>query len=69
MNTLTLASRLSDHDLLVRVAVLAGSEREATVELVAHLAELDTRPALFAAQGYGSLLLHGGASALGGRHL
>jgi hypothetical protein len=38
--------------------VLAGKEREATVELVAHLAELDTRPALFAAQGYGSLFTY-----------
>jgi hypothetical protein len=30
-------------------------EREASVELVAHLAALDTRPAVYAAQGYGSL--------------
>src|SRR5213596_1224766 len=58
MNTLTLASGLSDHDLLARIGVLAGKEREATVELVAHLAELDTRPALFAAQGYGSLFTY-----------
>jgi hypothetical protein len=55
MNTLTLASGLSDHELLARIGVLAGSEREATVELVAHLAALDTRPALYAAQGFGSL--------------
>src|SRR5207247_6654042 len=55
MNTLTLASGLSDHDLLARIGVLAGREREATVELVAHLAALDTRPALYAAQGFGSL--------------
>src|SRR5260370_9462090 len=60
MNTdiLAVASSLSDHDLLARVAVLAGKEREATVELVAHLAELDTRPALFAAQGCGSLFTY-----------
>jgi hypothetical protein len=51
----TLASGLSDHELLARIGVLAGSEREATVELVAHLAALDTRPALYAAQGFGSL--------------
>jgi HNH endonuclease len=57
-NILVLASTLSDHDLLARIAVLAGKEREATVELVAHLAELDTRPALFAAQGYGSLFTY-----------
>ena len=55
MNTLTLASGLSDHELLARIGVLAGREREATVELVAHLAVLDTRPALYAAEGYGSL--------------
>jgi hypothetical protein len=35
--------------------VLAARERDATVELVAHLAALDSRPALYAAQGYGSL--------------
>jgi len=52
---LTLASRLSDHDLLARIGVLAGKEREASVELVAHLAALDTRPSLFAGQSYGSL--------------
>jgi hypothetical protein len=57
-NILALASSLSDHDLLARVAVLAGKEREATAELVAHLAELDTRPALFAAQGCGSLFTY-----------
>jgi hypothetical protein len=54
-NMLALASSLSDQDLLARVCVLAGKEREASVELVAHLAELDARPALYAAQGRGSL--------------
>jgi hypothetical protein len=54
-NMLTLASRLSDQDLLARIGVLAGEEREASVELVAHLAALDTRPSLFAGQSYGSL--------------
>jgi hypothetical protein len=58
MNTLTLAFGLSDHDLLARIGVLAAKEREATVELVAHLAVLDARPALFAAQGYGSLFTY-----------
>jgi hypothetical protein len=53
-NILALASSLSDQDLLTRVGVLAGKEREATVELVAHLAVLDARPALFAAEGHGS---------------
>ena len=55
MNTLALASALTDQDLIARIAVLAGKERAASVELVAHLAELDTRPALYAAQSYGSL--------------
>jgi hypothetical protein len=41
MNILTLASRLSDHDLLARIASLAGREREVTADLVAHLAALD----------------------------
>ena len=38
--------------------MLAGKEREASVELVAHLAALDSRPALYAAQGYGSLFTY-----------
>src|SRR5258706_12746455 len=49
-NMLTLASRLSDQDLLARIGVLAGKEREASVELVAHLAALETRPSLYAGQ-------------------
>jgi len=54
-NMLALASGLSDQDLLARVRALAGKEREATAELVAHLAALDDRPSLYAAGGYGSL--------------
>jgi hypothetical protein len=54
-NILIAAANLSDHDLLARLAALAGKEREATVELVAHLAALDSRPSVHAAQGYGSL--------------
>src|SRR5258705_573382 len=54
-NIFALASALSDHDLLARIGVLASKEREASVELVAHLAALDARPSLYAAQGYGSL--------------
>src|SRR5437867_1288395 len=57
-NILALASSLSDQDLLARVSVLAGKEREASVELVAHLAALDARPALFAAEGHGSLFTY-----------
>jgi hypothetical protein len=55
MNSLALASDLSDQELLARITSLAGREREATVELVAHLAVLDTRPVLYAAHSYGSL--------------
>jgi hypothetical protein len=54
-NTLALASGLSDSDLLARIVALAGKEREASVELVAHLAVLEVRPSLFASQGCGSL--------------
>jgi hypothetical protein len=54
-NILATAVGLSDQDLLSRLRVLALREREASVELVAHLAALDTRPAVYAAQGYGSL--------------
>src|SRR6185503_18235624 len=54
-NILAIAAGLSDQDLLARLHVLARTEREASVELVAHLAALDTRPAVYAAQAYGSL--------------
>jgi len=54
-NLLALASDLSDHDLLTRLLALAGKEREATIELVAHLAVLESRPSVHAAKGYGSL--------------
>ncbi len=54
-NILVTATTLSDQDLLARLEVLASKEREVSVELVAHLAALDSRPALYAARGYGSL--------------
>jgi hypothetical protein len=54
-NVLVVASGLSDHDLLDRIAALAGREREASAELVAHLAALEARPSLYAARGHGSL--------------
>jgi hypothetical protein len=57
-NILIIASALSDHDLLARLEMFAGKEREASAELVAHLAALDGRPSLFAAQGYGSLFTY-----------
>lgn len=48
------AARLSDGDLLTRLDILAGRERRGTVELIAHLAELDRRR-LYREGGYGSL--------------
>ena len=54
-NILAIAAGLSDRDLLARLHLLAGREREASVELLAHLAALDTRPAVYAAEAYGSL--------------
>jgi hypothetical protein len=54
-NILATASALSDQDLLARLEGLAGRERDALAELVAHLAALDSRAVLYAAQGYGSL--------------
>src|SRR5437773_1141485 len=43
-NALTIATALSDRDLLTRLIALAGREREASVELVAHLAALAPQP-------------------------
>jgi len=43
MTTLSLFTTLSDADLLSRVVVLAGTERAATAELIAALAEVDGR--------------------------
>ena len=57
-NILLTASALSDQDLLARLEGIAGNEREASTELVAHLAALDTRAMLYAAQGYGSLFTY-----------
>jgi len=54
-NMFALASRLSDPDLLAHLCALAGKERETSAELVAHLAVLDERPFLYAADGHGSL--------------
>jgi hypothetical protein len=54
-NILQTAVALPDGDLLSRIAALAGTERETTAELVAHLAALELRPSLYAALGYGTL--------------
>ena len=53
-NIIAAARRLSDTELLRRLGDLAGRERLATVELIAHVAELDRRK-LYREQGYGSL--------------
>jgi hypothetical protein len=55
---LNMAAALSDRDLLSRLQHLAGRERAALVELLAHLAELDTRRSVYAAEGYGSLFAY-----------
>ena len=55
ISILAIANGLADRDLLARLRVLAGTERQTCVELVAHLAALDSRPNLYAAGGYGSL--------------
>jgi hypothetical protein len=57
-NIFTTAVALSDSDLLARTVALANTEREATAELVAHLAVLEMRPAAHAALGYGSLFAY-----------
>jgi hypothetical protein len=54
-NILAIADALSDQALFARLPVLAGRECAATADLVGHLASLDTRAALYAANGYGSL--------------
>src|SRR5688500_2318217 len=51
---ITQASRLSDEDLLARCELLAARSRETTVELIAHLAEVQRRQ-LYRGPGTGSL--------------
>ena len=55
INVLAAAAGLPDQELLARLDRLAGQERETSAELVAHLAALEMRPALYAAQGFGSV--------------
>jgi hypothetical protein len=50
-NILAIADALSDQALFARLPVLAGRECEAAADLVGHLASLDTRAALCAANG------------------
>jgi 5-methylcytosine-specific restriction endonuclease McrA len=58
INVLAVADALSNEDLLVRLEVLAGHERAASAELVAHLAALLERPSVYAARGFGSLFAY-----------
>jgi hypothetical protein len=50
-------SRLSDNELVARLKGLVGRERDATAQLVAHLAELDTRD-VHLREGYRSLFVY-----------
>lgn len=50
-NILVIAARLSDEALLARITELAGRDRVASVELIAHLAELEARPAVHLGKG------------------
>jgi hypothetical protein len=50
-------SRLSDAQLVAQVKSLVARERDATAQIVAHLAELDTRD-VHLREGYGSLFIY-----------
>ena len=58
INVLTATAELSDQELLSRLEALASQERKTSAELVAHLAALEARPALCAAQGFSSLFAY-----------
>src|SRR3954467_10329471 len=55
IDILAAAEALSDQDLLAQIDHLAGRARNATTQLVAHLAVLLDRPSVYAAKGYGSI--------------
>ena len=50
-------TRLSDADLVTRLKSLVARERQATAEIVAHIAELDTRD-VHLREGYPSLFVY-----------
>jgi hypothetical protein len=56
-NLLASLTRLSDAELVARLKGLAARERDTTAEIVAHLAELDTRD-VYLREGYGSLYVY-----------
>src|SRR3954469_23528388 len=55
IDILAAAEALSDDDLLAHIDHLAAWARDATTDLVAHLAVLLDRPSVYAAKGYGSI--------------
>ena len=57
-NVLAVAASLSDDALLSRLGDLCRQDRVTTVEIVAHLAELDARPSVLAARSYASLFTY-----------
>ena len=57
MLNITIPTHLSDEQLMVQVTRLAHGEREAAVQLVAHLAEFDARR-LYLGAGYSSLFAY-----------
>ena len=57
INPLDAAAALSDHELLQHVKRLAANERDATAQLVAHLAEMDARR-LYLGEGCSSLFTY-----------
>ena len=57
MTTLALPQKLSDDQLLEQVHLFAAMERNATAQLVAHLAEVDARR-LYLGQGYSSMFTY-----------
>jgi 5-methylcytosine-specific restriction endonuclease McrA len=57
-NMLASATAISNRDLLDRLPRLAACERTTAAQLVAHLAALDMRPDVYAAEGYGSLFAY-----------
>jgi len=56
-NLLASLTRLSDDDLVARLKGLVARDHDLTAQIVAHLAELDTRD-VFLREGYGSLFVY-----------
>jgi hypothetical protein len=56
-NILASLTRLSDDDLVARLKGLVARDHDLTAQIVAHLAELDTRD-VFLREGYGSLFVY-----------